>query len=663
MSISEGSTEESRTPPSLARAGEDQVTAFADLFPLIFANANEGILLATTDGSIFAANPEACRILGRTEAQVCEAGRTGIFDAGPALSRALAERERTGRLRADLTAIRPDGARIPIEVSSVLLGDSGPPGATVIFFRDVSERATAEEALEAKRQLLDRVFSVLEDAVFVIDYRSGLVIRANSAAEEMFGIPMDELVGHDTSFAHADPERHAAYRRLAEEAWGKGGAFAGETVMRRANGQFFPVRHFSRPVREGDLSVVVEVVRDLSEQKRAAADRARLESALLQAQKMESLSALAGGLALDFNNLMGVVLANAGNVAAQMAEGSPARQALDDIAAAARQGSALGRQVLAYAGRARVASAPLDLAHVVDDVLHLVRASVPKKVAVDLRCAERAPLVGDRGQLGQVLLNLVQNAGEAIGDREGRIAISTGVEVCEPGHPALAWQEPPLEPGPYAWLEVADDGPGMSQEVADRAFDPFFSTRAVGRGLGLAAVSGVVRGHRGAVEVDTAPGRGCRIRIWLPVGGPVEEARREQARPAPAEGGRGTVLVVDDEPLVRRVARRILETGGFHVIEASDGLEASERFRDDPGSIDLVLLDFDMPRMNGAEALDALQLVDPAVRVLLSTGFGDERWMQLFRGKKLSGVIEKPYAAAALLSAVKGAMPGRARAS
>jgi len=643
---------------ALPSGAREQLSSFADLFPLIFANANEGILLAATDGCIFAANPEACRILGRSEAEVRRVGRAGIFDDGPALSRALAERERTGRLRADLTALRPDGIRTPVEVSSVLLGASGPPGATVIFFRDVSERVRAEEALEAKRQLLDGVFSVLEDAVLVIDFRSGLVVRANRAAEQMFGVRLPELVGRDTSFAHADRERYAAYRRLAEEAWARSGTFAGETVMRRANGQFFPVRHFSRPVQEGDLSVVVEVVRDLSEPKRVAADRARLEGALLQAQKMESLSALAGGLAHDFNNLMGVILANADSVAAQMPEGSPARQSLDDIGAAARQGSALGRQVLAYAGRARVAPAPLDLAHVVDDVLHLVRASVPKKVAVDLRLAERAPLVGDRGQLGQVLLHLVQNAGEAIGERQGRIAVSTGVERCEAGHPALAWQEPPLEPGPYAWLEVADDGPGMAPEVAARAFDPFFSTRAVGRGLGLSAVSGVVRGHRGAVEVDTAPGRGCRVRIWLPVGGPVEEARREQVRPVAASGG--TVLVVDDEPLVRRVARRILETGGFQVLEASDGAEATERFRADPASIDLVLLDYDMPRMNGSEALEALQAVDAGVRVLLSTGYGDQRWMDLFRGRRLAGVIEKPYAAAALVAAVNGAMPERA---
>ncbi len=662
MRMTGGATNEPIPPlrSPLSPGAREQSSSFADLYPLIFANANEGILLAATDGSVFAANPEACRILGRSEAAVCQAGRSGIFDSSPALSHALAERERTGQLRADLMALRPDGTRTPVEVFSVLLGDSGPPGATVIFFRDDSERVRAEEALEAKRQLLDSVFSVLEDAVFVIDFNSRLVIRANRAAEEMFGIPMDELVGRDTSFAHADPERHVSHRRLAEKAWAREGAFAGETVMRRASGQLFPVRHFSRPVREGDLSVVVEVVRDLSEQKRAAADRARLEATLLQAQKMESLSALAGGLAHDFNNLMGVILANAGNVAAQMPEGSPARNSLDDIGAAARQGSALGRQVLAYAGRARVAPAPLDLADMVDDVLHLVRASVPKKVAVDLHLAERAPLVGDRGQLGQVLLNLVQNSGEAIGDREGRIAISTGVELCEAGHPALAWQEPPLEPGPYAWLEVADDGPGMAPEVASRAFDPFFSTRTVGRGLGLSAVSGVVRGHRGAVEVDTAPGRGCRVRLWLPVGGPVEEARREQARPAAATAG-GTVLVVDDEPLVRRVARRILETGGFQVVEAADGAEAAERFRADPGSFDLVLLDYDMPRMNGAEALAELQAADPSVRVLLSTGYGDERWLELFRGKRLAGVIEKPYAAAALLAAVRGAMPDRAR--
>jgi PAS domain S-box-containing protein len=640
-----------------AAAGEPLSLArprFAELFPLIFENAAEGILLTSTDGSIFAANPAACRILGRSQEEICRAGRAGILDTSdPALPAALEERERTGRARAELTALWPDGSRVPVEVSSAVLERNGPSSLTVMFLWDVSERSRAREALRSERELLDRVFSVLEDPVVVVDFRTRLLVRANRAAEAVFGWTCEEMVGRDTSFLHVDQEHFREYGRLLEEAYATRGWFEGEFPMRRKSGEVFPARHLARTVRHGELSLAVGMIRDLTSQRRAEAERARLESALLQAQKMESLSAFAGGVAHDFNNLLVAVLANAEAVAAAMPPDAPGRAALDDVAAAARRGAALVRQLLAYAGRARVVRQPLDLSRAVGDVLHILRASVPRKIALETDLAERAPLLGDRGQLGQVVINLVLNAAEAIGDREGHIAISTGVEKCPAGHPTLALVQPPLEAGPYSWLEVRDDGAGMPPEVTSRIFDPFFSTRSVGRGLGLSAVAGVVRAHGGAVQVESSPGRGSRFRLWLPAGGPVPAPER----PAVAAG---TVLVVDDEPMVRRLAGWILEDAGYRVLEAGDGVEALELFRSRGGEIDVVLLDFDMPRMDGADTFDAIRAISPGARVLLSTGYGDQPWMERFRGQGLAGTLEKPYAASELVAAVRAARASRA---
>jgi PAS domain S-box-containing protein len=630
---------------------------FADLFPLIFESAGEGILLTATDGTIFAANPAACRILGRSQEVICRLGRAGVLDAtDPALPPALEERERTGAATAELTAVRPDGTRVPVEVSSAVLRRSGPASIAVILLRDASERIRAREALRAERELLDRVFSVLEDPVIVVDFRTRLVVRANQAAEAVFGWSCQEMVGRDTSFLHVDPEHFREYGRLLEEAYSARGWFEGEFPMRRKSGEIFPARHFARTLRQGDLSLAVGMIRDLTTHRRAEAERARLEAALLQAQKMESLSAFAAGVAHDFNNLLVAVLANAEAVASGMPRDAPGRSALDDVAAAARRGAALVRQLLAYAGRARVARQPLDLSGAVNDVLHILRASVPRKIALEIHLAERAPLMGDRGQLGQAVVNLVLNAAEAIGDREGHVVLSTGVEKCPEGHPALALAQPALEPGPYSWLEVRDDGAGMPPEVASRIFDPFFSTRSVGRGLGLSAVAGVVRAHGGAVEVDSSLGRGSRFRLWLPVGGPMPAELRAGASAVPA----GIVLVVDDEPIVRRLASWILEDAGFRVLEAGDGVEALELFRSRAAEIDVVLLDFDMPRMNGADTFDAIRSLRPDARVLLSTGYGDQPWMERFEGRGLAGRLEKPYAASELVAAVRAARAVRA---
>lgn len=500
----------------------------ADLLPLVFENAGEGVLLASTDGTILAANPAACRILGRSQEEICRIGRAGILDpADPALPAALEEGERTGCLHAALTALRPDGSRVPLEVSATVQATSEPPSPMVLFLRDLSEHR-AGEVLPPGRELL------------------------------------------------------------------------------------------------------------------------------LQAQKMESLSAFAGGVARDFNNLLAAVLANAEAVAAALPHGSPEQRALDDVAAAARRGAAMVRQLLSFAGRARVTRQPLDLSQVVNDVLHILRAAVPRKITLDLALGERAPLVGDRRQLGQALVNLVLNASEAIGEAEGHVAISTGVEKCEPGHPALDLARPPLEPGPYSWLEVRDDGPGMAPEVVARIFDPFFTTRPGGRGLGLSAVAGVVRVHGGAVQVESTPGHGSRFRLWLPAVGPVPAPRRA----VPAAAPEGTVLVVDDEPMVRRLARWILEEGGFSVLEAADGAEAVEVVSTHQ-DVDVVLLDLEMPRMHGAETFDALRALRPGLPVLLSTGYGDQVRMDRFRGVGLAGTLEKPYAVSQLLAAVRAALAGK----
>ena len=631
----------------------ERLTLFRELFPRIFANAVDGICLTSTDGHIYAANPAACRIFGRTEEEICRLGRDGVLDqSDPRLVAAVEERRRSGRSQSELMVVRPDGTLVPIEVTSAVLTEPGPSSPSVVFFRDISDRLRAQAALASERALLDRVLSSLLDGIVVMDLKARRVLRVNPAVERILGWPAGELVGRDTSVLYATREEWERMGRRALEAVGAQGYFSGEVELRRKDGTPVPVRHFTRPVSVGEevVSVLVSVLHDLTEEKRAEAERARLQTALFQAQKLESLGVLTGGLAHDFNNLLLPILANAALLASELPAGDPAHEALDDIAASARRAAELVRQLLAYSGKSAGAFARIDLAAGVREAAELLHASVPKKVVLRLELPPGPlPVRGDAAQLGQAVLSLVLNAGEAMAERGGRVVVTAGAEACPEGHPALALAAPPLPPGRYAWIEVADDGPGMSEDVARRALDPFFTTKGLGRGLGLPAVSGIVRVHHGALELDTAPGRGTRVRAWIPA----EQDAAAARSPAEGRSGKGLrALVVDDEPLVRHAVRRMLEGAGYEVTEASDGVEAVERFRERPAAFDVVLLDVSMPRMSGDETLLRLQEIRPGVGVVLSSGYADPHPVERFLGGPHVRFVAKPYDRRELLEAL-----------
>jgi CheY-like chemotaxis protein len=264
-------------------------------------------------------------------------------------------------------------------------------------------------------------------------------------------------------------------------------------------------------------------------------------------------------------------------------------------------------------------------------------------------------------QIRQVIMNLITNASEAIGDEIGAIAVTTGAVECDSTDLASPYLTEKLEPGEYVRLEIADTGGGMDEEALNKLFDPFFTTKFMGRGLGLAATLGIIRGHNGAIKVDSEPGKGTTFRVLFPAHDkPAEMKTAGQAEVGPEEWrGVGVVLLVDDEETVRMVAGEMLEAMGFTVLTARDGAEAVKIFGERGGQIDLVLLDMSMPRMNGAEAFDQIRRLKPDARVILSSGFGVSEAMRRFDGKGLSGFIKKPYTYNALMEIVKEATGSR----
>ncbi|MEP7345786.1 MAG: ATP-binding protein [Gemmatimonadaceae bacterium] len=395
---------------------------------------------------------------------------------------------------------------------------------------------------------------------------------------------------------------------------------------------------------------------EMVERQRAADERLLLEEQLREAQKLESLGVLAGGIAHDFNNLLVSVLGNAGIALEELPEDSPAREYLRDIESGARRAADLVRQMLAYAGKGRLVVERVDLSHLVREMLRLLTSSISRKAVLDFVPADPGPQVeGDATQIAQVAMNLITNASDALGESSGVIRIRTGImrHVPDDGGSYLGAT---LAAGDCAFISVSDTGSGMDSATRERMFEPFFTTKFTGRGLGLAAVLGIVRSHGGSIQVTSEVGAGTIVRVLLPLA-VSQEVTGTTRPPIPAHVAQicGTVLVADDEPLVQALARRVLEGIGLKVVVAADGEEAVALFKKDPGAIDLALLDLTMPKMSGIEAFQAMRLDRPGFKALLTSGFGEESNDAAWRSGFL-GFVRKPYTPQELADRIREAI-------
>ena len=391
----------------------------------------------------------------------------------------------------------------------------------------------------------------------------------------------------------------------------------------------------------------------------AASDEARraIEAKVLEVQKLESLGVLAGGIAHDFNNLLVAILGNAGLALLDLPEGSPARSSIIDVETASRRAGELARQMLAYSGRSRFRIEPVELSELVRELLTLLEVSIGKGVILVLHLPDEPIVVdADAAQLRQVVMNLVINAADAIQERSGTVTIRVDRLLADEAYLADAYPGAGLAAGDYATLEIADTGMGMDQATQARIFDPFFTTKFTGRGLGLAAVLGIVRGHGGALRVYSELGHGSTFRVLLPLSAssPVSSSDGDGAWRA-----EGNVLVVDDDPMVRSVARRLLESFGLTVVVAAGGPEAVARVVADPDAVDAVLLDMTMPEMNGAEVFERLQDLRPDLPVVLMSGYHEDE-LTSDLGARISGFVQKPFTPADLAKRMRIALDGAA---
>jgi signal transduction histidine kinase/ActR/RegA family two-component response regulator len=418
-----------------------------------------------------------------------------------------------------------------------------------------------------------------------------------------------------------------------------------------------------RPLRV--VTLVSAVISALNSRKRQyelrdyLEERARQEERLRETQKLESIGVLAGGIAHDFNNLLAVVLGNTSLALDAVPPQSPVRPWLTSAMEATERAARLTAQLLAYAGKGRFFLESLDLSEHVRQMSSLLQTSIPRTVQLRLELAAGLPRIeADAGQIQQVVMNLVINAAEAIPEGQtGTVLIATGMQEVDDAYSQSRFADTHLTPGRYVSLEVRDKGTGMDEKTLGRIFDPFFTTKFTGRGLGLAAVLGIVRGHKGGIRVESTPGQGTTFKVLFPATADQqrmpEEAETVQASPA----GTGTVLVIDDEELVRRTARAALERFGYTVLEAENGEAGLELFRSRADDVSIVLLDMTMPVMSGEETFRHLRTIRPEVKVILSSGYNEIETTRRFNATGLAGFLQKPYTGARLAEIMRSILP------
>jgi two-component system, cell cycle sensor histidine kinase and response regulator CckA len=399
---------------------------------------------------------------------------------------------------------------------------------------------------------------------------------------------------------------------------------------------------------------------DITDRKRAEHDRLEMQRRLLHAQKLESIGVMAGGIAHDFNNILAGIMGYAEILRRSLPSSDRLQADIEVIKNAVKRATDLTRQMLAYSGKGKIRVEPVHLSRVVKDSEAMLDMAISKKAAITYDLAPLLPLIqADPSQICQVLMNLVINASESLGEQGGLIAVSSQVVEYVAEEMAAMFPGDAQPEDRYVCLQVADTGCGMYVETLARIFDPFFTTKFAGRGPGLAAVHGIVQGHKGGIQVASEPGKGTTFRVFFPAGGPaVPIPQAESEAEASDWQGSGKVLVVDDEEIARNVGRTLIEQIGFRVVTAKDGDEAVLLYREHRDEIVCVLLDLTMPKMNGEETFRELLKIDPGVRVVLSSGYGAERAMDQFAGLGLAGFIQKPYQFESLVAVLRAATVG-----
>jgi PAS domain S-box-containing protein len=620
-------------------------------------NVDAIVMVEPETHGIVLANPAASEMLGYSEAELLARKLSDLHptECWDVLRERYAEGLRSeSRVGPECVVRTSSGEERLAEITATRLSLEG-KDVLLVHLRDITEQRRAEGMLRDSERRKGAILDTALDCILTIDHL-GCVTEFNRAAERTFGYLRENVLGCDLADLVTPPSLREAHREGLRRLLGTGASTVLgrriETVAMRSDGSEFPVELAVTRVEGIDPPSFTGYIRDLTERRAAEEALRRSEEQLRQSQKMEAVGVLAGGVAHDFNNLLTVIMTQSELLLKELSASNPSRPKAEAIHAASARGSLLTRQLLTFSRNEVCAPENVDLNAIVRDGEELLRRLLGEDV--ELACVlsqDPARVRADRGHLEQVILNLAVNARDAMPDGGGlRIEVSHArLDEMQAG--ALST----IGPGPYCVLTVTDTGVGMDLDIQRRIFEPFFTTkeRGKGTGLGLSTVYGIVKQGGGSVTVSSEPGRGAVFCVYLPQAPEPASASAREPRMGSLCQGTETILLVEDEPAVRAIGRELLEINGYRILEAEHGIQALEIASSFQGTIDLLLSDVVMPRMSGRELAERMMVLRPGIRVLLVSGFADDRVMR--NGVLDSGMafLQKPFTLESLSQRVR----------
>lgn len=617
-------------------------------------NFPDGIIIHK-EGKILYGNPAAMKLFGSMNPKDYT-GKT-MFDFVPEKSHGLLmERRRQfkeGKTppQIEIKCLDINGNTIDVAITVSHVYFKGEK-AIMTIFHDITDRKKIEEALFRSEQQYRLISENMQDTLWLMDM-DFKTVWISPSVEKTRGFTLAELQSMPLE-KNLTPESYdIALKIMSEELSPERLADRDCEISRivelefiRKDGTTFTgeVRMTLLRDSEGNPSGLMGVGRDVSEKKKAEEDKMLMEKQIQQSQKLESIGVLAGGIAHDFNNMLMVIMGNAELALLDIPESSPAIPRLDNINMVAMSAASLCKQMLAYSGKGFFQMAPLNVTGLIHDMEQMLNTSISKKARLDLHLDKELPSIkADMSQIQQIIMNLVINASEAIGEKPGTITIKTGRINCSREYLKTFHVGNDLEEMAYVFMEISDTGCGMDKDTQGKIFDPFYTTKFTGRGLGLAAVLGIVRSHKGALKLYSEPGRGTIFKILFPAIVSSADNEKAEIRQEKDWHGSGTILVADDDEQIRNICKLMLEKIGFDVLTAQDGQNAIDVFKRNRDKIKCVILDLTMPRMDGKEACQELLLIDPFVKVIISSGYNEIEVVSSFGEKGPDGFIQKPY--------------------
>jgi len=651
--FSESSDQKSRnryiitTDLTQMKLNEEKIKELKDFNEDIIQNMGEGIILEDEKGIISFVNPATCKLLEYSKEELEGKHWTQIVtkDNQAKVAKEVKKRKKGISSRYELEFIKKNGDKIFVLISAKPKYQDGEFKGILSVFTNITQQKKTEETLREKEELFKHILNSSPIGI----YRTtpeGKILMANQPLVEMLGYSStEELTNRNLEQEGYHPEYpRSEFKKIIKE---KGEISNLESVWVKKNGSKLHIRENAVAVKDkkGNIKFYDGTVENIAREKQRKLEQEKMREQMQQMQKLESLGVLAGGIAHDFNNLLMAILGNADLALKKISSTSPIIEHLKNIKSASRRASDLSIQLLAYSGKGKFVVELLDIEEIIKEMTHMLEVSISKKAILKYNFSKNLPLIkADTTQIRQIIMNLITNASEAIGDKSGIISISTGAMEADRNYLKQTFIDENLKQGLYVFIEIADTGCGMDKQTIEKIFDPFFTTKFTGRGLGMAAVLGIVRGHNGALKIYSEKGQGTTIKVLLPAvkkGSKREKHTKQKIHEHLNLGA--TILLVDDEETVRAVGKSMLNELGFDVITSNDGKEALKIYKKNYKKIDCVILDLTMPRMDGQETFRRLKQINKNVNVIMSSGYNQQEVTQRFVGKGLAGFIQKPY--------------------